>query len=170
LSFPLSDIVGPRRPLGIGISVSEFERDYLRQPPENELSRYSTNPRNRMGDWYEDQITARLEEFCPRRGWQWTRKVNLGRSRIHLTDKVVDILVNEQLGLELKYLKGGGSLIRPKALVDALDFTNRRVNCLYVIDGPGWLPEVGYLAHWWEFTCANHLEQTISRFMNLRGR
>ncbi len=96
--------------------------------------------------------------------------MNLGYSSVHLHDKVVDILVNETLGLELKFLKGEGSLVRPKALVDALDFSTRRVHCLYVIDGPGWLSNVTYLAHWWEFTCANHLERTISEFVELQAR
>lgn len=165
---PLSNIVGPRRPFGIGISVDEYRRDHLPTPSEAELSKWSKNPRNAIGDWYESQIQTRLKQFSAKHGWTWKAHATVGQSKIHLTEKFVDILVNGSLGLELKFLKGEGSLIRPKALVDALDFSNRPVHCLYVIDGPGWLTNVEYLAHWWEFTCANHLERTTSKFMELR--
>ena len=85
----------------------------------------------------------------------------------------VDILVEDendkQLGLELKFLKGEGSLIKPKSLIDALDFTNRSIYCIYLIDGPGWLRTnyLEYLNHWWEFTNYNNLEDTLLRFFSL---
>jgi len=117
-----------------------------------------------------------LDELKKKHGWAWKPHVNLGYSRVHLTDKVVDVLVNDSLGLELKFLNVGGSLIRPKALVDAIDFSDRSVQCIYVVDGPAWLSggtksgmtNLSYLGHWWEFTCAKHLEHTISRFMKLQ--
>jgi len=171
----LLNLIGPRRPLGIGISLEEYRQDYLRTPPKEELLRWSKNPRNATGKWYEDQIRHRLEEFEKKHGWGSEHHVNIGRSKVHLTDKVVDVLVNKALGLELKFLNVEGSLIRPKALVDAIDFSNRSVHCIYVVDGPAWLSggkrgisNLEYLAHWWEFTCANHLERTIAKFLGMK--
>jgi hypothetical protein len=172
---PLLRMIGNRRPLGIGITVDEYRRDHLDTPRESVLRRYSTNPRNQTGAWYEHEIESRLTEFRRVHGWTSRNHVNLGHSIVHLTDKYVDVLVNDSLGLELKFLKVGGSLIRPKALVDAIDFSNRPVHCIYVVDGPAWLSggrgmsNLDYLAHWWEFTCASHLERTISRFMDLQS-
>jgi hypothetical protein len=173
---PLSSMIGNRRPLRIGVTVNDYKRDYLKTPPESILEKYSTNPRNQTGAWYEHEIQSRLSELSKKHGWTSKTHVNLGFSKVHLTDKYVDVLVNDSLGLELKFLKVEGSLIRPKALVDAIDFSNRPVHCLYVVDGPAWLSggkgmsNLDYLAHWWEFTCANCLERTISKFMELRSR
>lgn len=177
---PLAEIVGNRRPLGIGISPAEYERDYLRTPSKAELLKWSKNPRNATGLWYEHQIHSLLRRFGEKHGWTCKPQVSLGYSKVHLSDKVVDVLVNESLGLELKFLNVAGSLIRPKAFVDAIDFTNRAVHCIYVVDGPAWLfggkrgeggmSNLQYLAHWWEFTCAHHLERTISKFMELQPK
>jgi hypothetical protein len=170
----LMNLIGPRRPLGIGISVEEYRRSYLKTPSKTELLRWSINPRNATGKWYEEQIARRLDALQKKHGWTWERHVNLGPSKVHLTDKVVDALVNGSLGLELKFLNVEGSLIRPKALVDAIDFSNRRVHCVYVVDGPAWLlgskagmSNLEYLDHWWEFTCAEHLERTVLKFTQL---
>jgi hypothetical protein len=100
---------------------------------------------------------------------------SLDRSSVYKSKKVVDVLLRAAephlpdraaLGLELKFLGGQGSLVAPKILVDAIDFTNRQVFCLYVIDGEGWLKSgaLEYLAHWWDFTCAALLERTLRRF------
>lgn len=170
----LLNLIGPRRPLGIGISVEEYRRSYLKTPTKSELLRWSRNPRNATGKWYEDQIRRRLDALQKKYAWTSEWHANLGHSKVHLTNKVVDVLVNGSLGLELKFLNVEGSLIRPKALVDAIDFSNRRVHCVYVVDGPAWLSgskagmsNLEYLAHWWEFTCAEHLERTIQKFNQL---
>jgi hypothetical protein len=170
--------VGGRRPLNIGIDVDTFRRDSLPEPREQELVGFSRNPRNRFGDWYEHVIEEQLAGICNRGGWSFQKKVHLGYSPIHLGDKIVDVVVSSKagkIGLELKFLRGEGSLVRPKALIDALDFTHRPIYCIYVIDGPGWLKggvrrgvsNVEYLAHWWDFTCSAHLEETLTRFFEM---
>lgn len=166
---PFRGVIGPRRRLGIGITPEQFRRDALPLPPETEVSKYSENPRNRYGDWYEAIVAAELERICSRRGWHFELKRNIGWSAVYRTNKVVDVLVNGALGLELKFLKGSGSLVGPKAMIDAIDFTSRSIYCMYVVDGPGWLigQNVEYLHHWWDFTCFKHLEETVQRFTDL---
>lgn len=160
------NLIGKRRPLGIGITPEVFRKDFLPLPESKELVGYSTNPRNAYGDWYEDLVEMRLKKICGRRNWKFQRSVNLGPSIVYRTKKVVDILINGELGLELKFLKGSGSLVQPKSIVDALDFTNRHVYCLYLVDGPGWLKSqnVEYLSRWWDFTCLKHLETTVDSY------
>ncbi len=174
---PLNSLVGDRRPLGIGISAEEFRRDHLEKPTAGELSRYSSNPRNAAGDWYEDHIRGLLGPLCTSLGLEMKIHENLGHSEVYLSNKVVDTLLlarrprsreRDALGLELKFLGGSGSLVNPKILIDVIDFTRRPVYCLYVIDGEGWLKAsaLEYLAHWWDFTCAAHLERTVRSFFS----
>src|SRR5438105_1633365 len=115
---PLDDIVGARRPAGIGITVEQFRKLCLDLPANVDGLGYSQNPRNKSGDWYEAHIASRLNDICPRLGLEFRFKTNLGRSALYLSDKVVDVVVRDttgrELGLELKFLKGTGSLVDPK--------------------------------------------------------
>jgi hypothetical protein len=179
-SHPFDRILGPRRPLGIGATPTEFRASHLKKPDDNVLNRYSANPRNASGDWYEDYVDGLLTPLCANLGIRKAAKFDrrIRGSRVYKTDKVVDIVLKrdggsnpdrEVLGLELKFLGGEGSLVSPKSLIDALDFTSRPYHCLYMIDGEGWLvggktAYVDYLAHWWEFTCAAYLERTLRRY------
>lgn len=174
----MDSLIGGLRPLGIGISPEEFRTDYLEKPTEQELYRYSRNPRNAAGDWYEDYIQDLLRPLCNSLDLKMEVHANLGRSEIYLSNKLVDILLEarqprnrgrDALGLELKFLGGTGSLVNPKILIDVIDFTRRPLYCLYVIDGEGWLKAsaLEYLAHWWDFTCSVHLERTMRSFFSL---
>lgn len=165
------ELIGDRRPLGIGVSSQQFRDSYIEAPSLDDLMDrgYSSNPRNAYGDWYEDEVQGKVSRICDEKGWSFTTHVNLGDSKIYKGSKVVDILIAEELGLELKYLKGTGSLVDPKSVIDAIDFTDRPVYCLYCIDGPGWLKgrHVEYLGKWWDFTCFGFLEETLDRFFSL---
>lgn len=177
---PLDQVVGPRRPIGIGATPDEYRRDFVPKPDDAVLSAYGKNPRNAAGNWYEDYVNTNLDEICARLGIKKLpgTERRLTGSLVYQTDKVVDVVLRkadnakpdrQTLGLELKFLGGTGSLVSPKSLIDALDFTNRPYHCLYMIDGEGWLEggkttSVEYLAHWWEFTCSAHLERTLSTY------
>ena len=174
-AHPLDSLVGDRRPHGIGISTKEFQSSYVEKPTEKELSSYSSNPRNAAGDWYEDHIRQLLRPLCNSLDLGMEVHANLGHSAVYLSNKLVDILLQsrrprnrgrEALGLELKFLGGSGSLVNPKILIDVVDFTQRPIYCLYVIDGEGWLKAsaLEYLAHWWDFTCSAYLERTVRSF------
>jgi hypothetical protein len=170
-------IVGERRPPQVGIDPDTFRSERVLEPAEAELDPYSTNPRNRYGDWYEATVGETLRDLTRRLGLTITKHVKLDyRSPVYAGDRVVDGLVCSEdglsLGLELKYLHGNGSLVKPKTLVDAIDFTHRPVDCIYVIDGPGWLEtkNVEYLATWWRFTCLSALERTLGHYFPNSGR
>ena len=162
----LFDLVGPKRPPNIGISPEEYRKTYLELPPEEEVLKISKNPRNAYGTWYENFITEQLREICSKRGWDFKKHVYMGYSNVYLSKRYVDVVVNDKLGLELKFLKGGGSLIKPKSLVDALDFTNRPIDSIYLIDGIGWLlsGNVEYLDEWWTFTNSANLENSLIKY------
>lgn len=147
----------------------------MAKPAETELARYSSNPRNAAGDWYEGHVSGLLGPICDSLELQMEVHAKLGHSAAYLSDKLVDILLRtphaqrsdrDALGLELKFLGGSGSLVNPKILIDVIDFTNRPVYCLYVIDGEGWLKAsaLEFLAHWWDFTCSRHLDRTVRSF------
>ena len=180
MAHPLDRIVGPRRPIGIGVTPDEFRANFLPKPDDSVLRNFGENPRNASGNWYEDHVDRILDPICARLN---VRKLSKGERRlsgslVYQTDKVVDVVLRkvgeakpdrQTLGLELKFLGGTGSLVSPKSLVDALDFTNRPYHCLYMIDGEGWLeggrtPSVEFLAHWWEFTCSAFLERTLTKY------
>jgi hypothetical protein len=180
MTHPLDDVVGRRRPLGIGITSSEFRESLLHKPAKEVLLAYSKNPRNSVGDWYEEHVDSLIDPLCAKLGIRKLPKNDrkLHGSRVYQTDKVVDVVLRrigearpdrQTLGLELKFLGGSGSLVSPKSFVDAVDFTNRPYHCLYVIDGEGWLEggktsSVDYLAHWWEFTNSANLERTLAAY------
>lgn len=182
MSHPLGDVVGPRRPLGIGITAAEFRASPILSPSKSELAAYSSNPRNASGDWYEAQVARALGPICKRMSLEsLPRDARVIRgSRVYASDKVVDVVLRARnpksperavIGLELKYLAGSGSLVAPKCFVDAVDFTRRPFHCIYLVDGKGWLeggrtPHVDYLARWWEFSDAAHLERTLLRFFS----
>jgi hypothetical protein len=164
-------ILGTRRPPKIGISPKDFRASPILEPSQRELTRYSENPRNRYGDWYEARIASVLEASSKRLNFSVSPHVPLDyQSPVYAGDRIVDLLIaprqGHSLGLEMKYLHGNGSLVKPKVLADAIDFTHRPVDCIYVIDGPGWheTKNVEYLATWWSFTDTAHLEQTLAEF------
>lgn len=180
MPHPLDRVVGPRRPIGIGATPGEFRANFVPKPSEEVLSKYGKNPRNAAGNWYEDYVNHRLDEICPRLGLKKLtgNERRITGSLVYRTDKIVDVVLRrvggpkpdrQTLGLELKFLGGTGSLVSPKSLVDALDFTNRPFHCVYMIDGEGWLEggrtsSVEYLTHSWEFTCFAFLERTLSEY------
>jgi hypothetical protein len=180
MAHPLDSVIGARRPLGIGITPSEFRATYVRKPSDDVLAKYSANPRNSVGDWYEDYVDRIVDQCCARLGLVKLPKGQrkLVGSRVYQTDKIVDVVLRRSenakpdrttLGLELKFLGGTGSLVAPKSFVDAVDFTSRPFHCLYVIDGEGWLEggkiqSVDYLVHWWEFTSSAYLERTLRAY------
>ena len=180
MSHPLDEVIGKRRPLGIGVTPEEFRSSLLPKPSTDILSNYSSNPRNAAGDWYEEHVGRLLDPMCSRHSLRKLSKTErrLRGSLVYQTDKVVDVVLEKvgevkedrkTLGLELKFLGGSGSLVSPKSFVDAVDFTNRPFHCLYMIDGEGWLlggktTSVEYLDHWWEFTCSAHLERTLTKY------
>ena len=159
----------------MGISLDEFRANCLENPDPEVLAPYSRNPRNAFGDWYEDHVGRLLETLCSAMGLVLSHQEHIGPSRVYLSEKVVDVVVRDPpkaarggraLGLELKFLSGTGSLVQPKSIVDAIDFTSRPIYCMYCIDGEGWLRgrNVEYLSHWWDFTCARLLERTLGRY------
>ena len=170
----LLKIVGERRPPRIGIDAAAFRSNRVLEPTEADLAPYSANPRNRFGDWYEAAIAKALMGPTGRLALTVSTHVKLDyRSPVYAGDRIVDVLVrrptDRSLGLELKYLHGNGSLVKPKILVDALDFTHRPIDCIYVIDGPGWLEtkNVEYLATWWSFTSLEFLQPTLAAFFEV---
>jgi hypothetical protein len=52
----LSDLIGPRKPPNIGISPKKYRETYIKSPSEDEVSKFSENPRNAYGKWYEHDI------------------------------------------------------------------------------------------------------------------
>jgi hypothetical protein len=167
----LWSILGSRRPSPIGITSKTFRSTSVLVPSSAELVNLSTNPRNRSGGWYEAKVEEMLRVIkAELRLETFTRRKLDYLSPVYAGNRIVDVLVQsaagKSLGLELKYLGGNGSLVKPKILVDAIDFTHRPVDCIYVIDGPGWLEtkNVEYLAAWWSFSCAEHLPATLREY------
>lgn len=161
----------------VGVRVRDYRQQQLLEPHPTELSGFSSNPRNAYGDWYQAQVDALLEQNAMGSSWQRCSPIEVQQlmsgylSPIYDSAKRPDIVLRDNrktsfLGLELKYLHGGGSLIKPKTLADAIDFTHRPIACIYVIDGPGWLASgnVEYLARWWQFTSTAFLLQTLQSY------
>ncbi|MBI5711782.1 MAG: hypothetical protein HZC42_15975 [Candidatus Eisenbacteria bacterium] len=182
--MPIStDLVGPRAEvLGrarapVGISARTFLQSPPLTPREAELSRYSANPRNRYGDWYQDYVKEQVDRESGRKCWRACEKAEARASMagyespVYVSRKIPDLVVRDRakeryLGLELKYLRGTGSLVKPKVLIDAIDFTHRPIDCIYVVDGEGWMADknVQYLERWWQFTDARHLGSTLDEY------
>lgn len=165
----LRNLIGQRQSPQIGIDASVFRSDPVLEPSRDDLAGFSQNPRNRTGDWYEYTVQRSLTELCPPLGLSFQSHARLDYSSpVYSSEKVVDVLVvdgrHRSLGLELKYLQGDGSLVKPKILIDAIDFTNRPVDCIYVVDGTGWLSSrnIEYLDQWWAFTSLRHLRETLA--------
>jgi hypothetical protein len=167
----LDDLLGTRRAPNIGISPEEYRKTYIKPPDEEEILKISKNPRNAYGIWYERHISNRLDQICSKKGWTYRSQVSMGYSKVYLKNRYVDIVVNDRLGLELKFLKGDGSLVKPKSLIDALDFTIRPIDSIYLIDGPGWLSSgnVEYLNEWWTFTNSANLKDSLVRYFEKSG-
>ena len=92
-------------------------------------------------------------------------------SPVYDSKKLLDFIVADGdderfLGLELKYLKGTGSLVKPKALIDAIDFSSRPIDCIYVIDGLDWTKgkNVEFLDRWWGVTNTEYLIRTLDDY------
>lgn len=123
------------------------------------------------GDWYEQFAGSLVDTTCAALGLRTrTREKIRYVSPVYISGKVVDKIVESddgrRLGFELKYLHGDGSLVKPKALIDAIDFTNRPFDCLYLVDGPGWLASrnIEYLYRWWSFTSTAAVESTLREY------
>lgn len=162
----LNNLIGNKRAPYIGITPEEYETSFLGLPSETEVKKISKNPRNAYGTWYERTILCQLKKICDKKDWSYKPQVSMGYSTVYLKNRIVDVVVNERLGLEMKYLKGDGSLVKPKSLIDALDFTVRPIDSIYLIDGPGWLKSknIEYLNEWWTFTNSANLENSLKRY------
>jgi hypothetical protein len=168
----LRNLLGSRAAPPIGVSSAEFRNTPVVEPTPDELAEYSRNPRNAYGDWYEVYVHSVAEPICEELELDLRARVAIEyQSVVYVSQKIFDLVVSDgtrdKLGLELKYLHGDGSLVKPKALIDAIDFTQRPFDCIYVIDGPGWQmsKNVEYLERWWTFSSSVFLRRTFnSRF------